>query len=105
MAKFGKTWKTLSPQQKQQAKDKKLLDTAFEICRHIYPGNAPFTPDTVEYMTLNGVAKRLDKLVQKFKIAQVQKLIPPGSSLAEIADDFLYNNRTGDDDTISFSLK
>ena len=59
----------------------------------------------MEYIALHGVAQRLDKIVQKFKIEQVQKLIPPGSSLAEIADDFLYNNRTGDDDSIRFSLK
>ncbi len=104
-AKLGKVWKNLSPQQKQEAKEKKLLDAAFEICRHIYPGNAPFTPDTVEYIALHSVAQRLDRLVQKFKIEQVQKLIPPGSSLAEIADDFLYNNRTGDDDAVRFSLK
>ncbi len=105
LAKFGKSWKTMSFEQKQEAKNKKLLDTAFEICRHIYPGNAPFTPDTVEYIALHSVAQRLDRLVQKFKIEQVQKLIPPGSSLAEIADDFLYNNRTGDDDAVRFSLK
>ena len=105
VSKFGKSWKSLSPGQKRDAKGKKLVDTAFEICRHIYAGNAPFTPDTVEYIALHSAAQRLDKIVLKRKIEQVQKLIPPGSSLAEIADDFLYNNRTGDDDAISFSLK
>ena len=80
------------------------MDTAFEICRHIYPGNAPFPPDTVEYKALHGAAARLDRLVQRFKIEKVQKMIPPGSSLAEIAEDFLYNNRTGDDDSLSFEF-
>ncbi len=104
-AKLGKVWKTLTPEEKTKAKETKLMDTAFEICRHIYPGNAPFTPDTVEYKALHGAAARLDRLVQKYRIEKVQKMIPPGSSLAEIAEDFLYNNRTGDDDSITVDLK
>ena len=32
-------------------------------------------------------------------------MIPPGSSLTEIAEDFLYNDRTGDDDTIVVDLQ
>ncbi len=104
IAKFGKIWKVMTPAQKKEAKQKLLMTAAFEICRHIYPGNAPFTPETVEYLALHGAAARLDRLVQKFKIEKVQKMIPPGSSLAEIAEDFLYNNRTGDDDAIRIDL-
>lgn len=104
-AKFGKTWRTLTAAQKKAAKETPLMDVAFEICRHIYPGNAPFTPDTVEYIALHGAAARLDRIVQKHKIEAVQKLIPPGSSLAEMAEDFLYNNRTGSDDAICIDLK
>ncbi len=104
-AKFGKVWKTLTDTEKQEAKETKLLDVVFEICRHIYPGNAPFTPDTVAYKALHGGAQRLDRIVAKYKIEKVQKMIPPGSSLTEIAEDFLYNNRTGDDDTIVVDLK
>ena len=104
-AKLGKVWKTLTPEEKTKAKETGLMDTAFVICRHIYPGNAPFPPDTVEYKALHGAAARLDRLVQRFKIEKVQKMIPPGSSLAEIAEDFLYNNRTGDDDSITVDLK
>ena len=104
-AKLGKTWKTMTPEQKQYAKQTKLMDVMFEICRHIYPGNAPYTPDTAEYIALHGAAARLDRIVQKRKIEAVQKLIPPGSSLAEMAEDFLYNNRTGNDDAICIDLK
>lgn len=104
-AKFGKVWKTLDDGEKQAAKQTKLTDVLFTVCRHIYPGNAPYTPDTVEYKAMHGVAQRLDRFVQKHRIEAVQKLIPPGSSLAEIAEDFLYNNRTGDDDSITVDLK
>ena len=104
-AKFGKVWKTLTDEEKKEAKETKLLDVVFEICRHIYPGNAPFTPDTVAYKALHGGAQRLDRIVEKHKIEKVQSMIPPGSSLTEIAEDFLYNDRTGDDDTIVVDLK
>ena len=104
-AKFGKVWKTLTDTEKREAKETSLLSVVFEICRHIYPGNAPFTSDTVAYKALHGGALRLDRIVEKRKIEKVQKMIPPGSSLAEIAEDFLYNDRTGDDDTIVVDLK
>ena len=48
--------------------------------------------------------ERLDRLVEKRKIEKVQKLIPPGSSLTEMGEDFLYNNRTGDDNAIRLNL-
>ena len=103
-AKLGKTWKTLTPQQKKAAKQTPLMDVMFTVFRHIFPGNAPFTPDTMEYIVLRGVVQRLDRIVEKRGIEKVQKMIPPGSSLAEMAEDFLYNNRTGDDDAIRFEL-
>ncbi len=103
-AKLGKSWRSLTPEQKKQAKETGLFDVLFVIFRHIYPGNAPYTPDTLEYMVLHALTQRADRFVEKHKIEKVQKLIPPGSSLTEIAEDFLYNNRTGDDDAIRFSL-
>ena len=104
-AKFGKAWKNLTPDEKKYAKNTKLLDAAFIIMRHIFPGDAPFGPDTVEFKALSAAASRLDRLVGRFNISAVKKLIPPGSSLREMAEDFLYNNRTGSDDEIVIDLK
>ncbi|MBQ6165162.1 MAG: metallophosphoesterase [Clostridia bacterium] len=104
-AKFGGVWKTLSPEQRAEAKEKKVADVAFAILRHIYPGNGPFPPQTTENIVLTGVVKKLEKIAEKRKIEAVQKLIPPGSSLVEMAQDVLYNNRTGDDDNLQFPLK
>lgn len=105
VAKLGKSWRAMSPTQKQQLKSIKLTDTVFEILRHIFTGNAPYTPDTVEYKALDGLIARADRLVERFNIKQVKKIIPEGSSLREIAQDFLYNCRTGNDDEIQISLK
>ncbi len=102
--KLGKKRKEISEEQRREAKDKKLIDAVYVILKHIYTGNAPFTPDTVEYKAINGLAERADKIVNRFNVKRVKKIIPDGSSLGEIAQDFLYNCRTGDDDEIHFSL-
>ncbi len=104
-AKLGKTWKTMSASQKAEVKSKSLTDTAYVVLKHIFTGNAPFTPDTAEYKAIDGVIKRADKIVNLFNIKAIKKIIPDGSSLWEIAQDFLYNCRTGNDDEIHFSLK
>lgn len=104
IAKFGKVWRTLSPQQRVQAKSELALDLVFEMLRHIYTGNAPFPPETLENRIITAAAIRLDVFVKKFHIKKVQDLIPPGSSLSEMVQDFLYNNRTGDDDSICLQL-
>ena len=105
VAKLGGKYSGLTRAERQGLKDKKALDTIYVLLRHVYTGNAPFTPDTAEYKVVMGAAKKLDRLVNAFQIKKVQGLIPPGSSLAEMAEDFLYNNRTGDDDAIGFPLK
>ena len=103
--KFGRSKKKLSESQKEYAKNTPVLSVFYEICRHIFAGNAPYNPETVEYIALTGVTERLDRLVKRFHIKKVQSFLPPDSSLTEAAEDFLYNNRTGDDDTIKINLK
>lgn len=103
-AKIGGAWKNMSPAQRQESKEKLLADTAYTVLKHIFTGNAPFTPDTVEYTVANTAAQRLDKIVNLFNIKALKKVIPEGSSLSEIAQDFLYNCRTGNDDEINFTL-
>jgi 3',5'-cyclic AMP phosphodiesterase CpdA len=104
-AKLGGSWKSMSNEQRQEAKNKKLADTALVILKHIFTGNAPFNPDTTEYKALNALIARADKIVNAFNIKKVKGIIPEGSSLREIAQDFLYNCRTGNDDEIHLNLK
>ena len=104
-AKLGGTWNDLSAQQKQAARREKMTDVLFTVLRHIYTGNAPYTPDTAEYTVCLGLARRLDRFTKQFRIEALEKLIPPGSSFEEMVQDFLYNTRTGDDDAIRFPLR
>lgn len=104
LVRLGKCKKQLTAEQIKAAKEEKFEPVLYEILKHIYTGNAPYSPGTLEYIAIEGVAARLDRIVNRFNIGAVKKIIPPGSSIAEIAEDFLYNNRTGDDDTIEFDL-
>lgn len=105
LAHLSGAWHNLSKEQRIYAKQSHAMDTVFEVLRHIYPGNAPYTPGTPEHTVITAVTQKLDRIVARFHIDAVQKLIPPGSSLEEMVQDFLYNNRTGDDDSIRFSLR
>lgn len=104
-AKLGKSYKALTPEQKEYVKNEKLLSCVYEILRHIYAGNAPFSPDTAEYKVVTALARRAEKTVNRLNINAVKKIIPHASSLEEIAVGFLYNNRTGNDDEITFNLR
>ena len=105
IAKHGRVWRKLTDEQKRYAKDTLFETVLLTILRHIYTGNAPYGPETVENIAVTGLAARLDRLVHLFRIGAVENLIPPGSSLTEMAQGFLYNDRTGDDDSIRFSLQ
>ncbi len=103
--KFGKTSKQFSGEKRKELKNKSAINAVYEILRCIYTGNAPYTPDTDEYVIMTGAAARVDRIVDKFKIDKLKSIIPPGSSLEEMSRDFLYNNRTGDDDALTLNLK
>ncbi|MBR3620296.1 MAG: hypothetical protein IKN56_02220, partial [Clostridia bacterium] len=104
LAKLGGGKKRLSKEQFAYSKTVKVIDTAFAVCRHIFPGNAPYPQDTAENIVIGAAASKLDRIVSKFKIEALQKVIPPGSSLSVMAQDFLCNTRTGDDDSITINL-
>lgn len=104
-AKLGGTWRALTDEQKRYTKTVLTVDACFAVLRHIFPGNAPFPPETAENRIATGLARRLDQTAKLFRIRTLLRLIPPGSSFAEMLQDLLYNNRTGDDDAIRFPLR
>jgi 3',5'-cyclic AMP phosphodiesterase CpdA len=99
VARFAGVRKKLSAQERQTAKATPLKAVLFEILRHVYTGNAPYTPETVEYRVLRGATERIDRL----NIKKLRSLLG-GMTLSEAAGDFLYSE-TGNDESISFYLK
>ena len=92
--------KRLGKDKKAELKHLYIKDAAFEVLRHLFTGNAPFSPETDEYKIATALTKRIDRL-------NIKKLrsVFASMTMTEAIQEFLYNNRTGDDDSISFYLK
>lgn len=104
LAKFGKKYNGLTKAEIRALREMKALPQLIAVVRRVFTGNAPFSPQTVQYKVFTGVTKKLDAAQAKLHLKALEKLIPPGSSLTEITESFLYNNRTGNDDEIEIEL-
>jgi len=100
LAKFGKKYNGMTRDEIKGVKDKKALPVFFTIARHIYTGNAPYSPDTAEYKVLMGTVKKVEKLAKTFRVSALDKIIPTGQTLWDVAEPFVCNNRTGNDDEL-----
>ncbi len=104
LAKFGRKYGDITKEEIAAFGDEKALPKLFAIGACVYAGNGPFPPETAEYKAFMGVLRRLDKLCRTLKIGAVAKLLPEGQTLADVAEPFICNNRTGDDDSIEIDL-
>ena len=104
LAKFGRKHSGITKEEISALGDEKALPKLISIGAHAFTGNAPFGPDTAEYKAFMGTVKRADKILRRVKPDLLQKIVPEGQTLADVAEPFIYNNRTGDDDHIVISL-
>ncbi len=104
LAKFGRKYSGITKEEIRAIGDEKALPKLISIGAHAFTGNAPFGPDTAEYKAFMGTVRRVDKICRTLRIRAVAKLVPEGQTLADVAEPFIYNNRTGDDDHIIIQL-
>ena len=104
VARFGKKYGGMTKEEYKAIGDEKALPKLFEIGAHVFSGNAPFSPETTEYKAFMGTVKRVERILQRVKPDLLQKIVPEGQTLSDVAEPFLYNNRTGDDDHIIIQL-
>lgn len=102
-ARFAKKYNGLTKEEIKKLRSVRVIDCAFVIMRHVFRGNAPYTPDTVEYKVFNGVCEKADKILNAVH-KPIGSFIKGASSIAEIARPFLYNNRTGNDDNLELDM-
>lgn len=103
LAVFGRKYNGLSSDRIRSLKKESALKHLFTVLRHIFPGNAPYTPDTDEYKVFCGVLRRADDILNAIG-KPPHTFIKNAGSLYDIAQPFLYNNRTGNDDEIEFKI-
>lgn len=96
LAKFGRKYNGLSRDEIRALKNERAIKPLFAVLHCIFSGNAPFPPDTVEYKVFCGALRRVDDILNAVG-KPPHTFIEGAGSLYEIAQPFLYNNRTGDD--------
>ena len=102
VAKFSKKYHDLKESDFADKKDRKFVDLVLEIVANLYRGNAPYSPDTVEYKITMGTFKKLEKLLSTFRV-DTKKLLS-GYTLAEFIEPLLYNSGP-DDDNATVDIK
>ena len=104
LAKLGKKYNGLNKEQIKALKNEKALPVLCDIVAHVFAGNAPYAPGTVTYKVLRGATEKAQKLAGTFHVKALDKIVPPGETLWDVAEPFVCNNRTGDDDNITIEL-
>lgn len=93
----------LDAEEKYEAKQTLIAEVAFTIMRHIFRGNAPYTPDTMEYKVLMGLGYRFEAVCKGLHIDSY-KLMKELTAEELLAPFLSSAARTGDDDNLSVPL-
>lgn len=101
VAKFSKKYHDLKEADLADKKDRKFVDLVMELVANLYRGNAPYSPDTVEYKIVMGTFRKLEKLLSTLGVDS-RKLLS-GYTLSEFIEPLLYNGGL-DDDNVTVSL-
>ncbi len=102
VAKFSKKYHDLKEKDYEAVKDKKFVNLVLDLVANLYRGNAPYSPDTVEYKITMGSFKKIEKLLSALHI-DIKKMLN-GYTLSEFVEPLLYNSGL-DDDNVVVSIK
>ena len=101
VAKFSKKYHNLKESDYTDKKDRKFVDLVMELVANLYRGNAPYSPDTVEYKIVMGAFRKIEKLLSAFRVDS--KKLLSGYTLSEFIEPLLYNGGL-DDDNVTVKL-
>lgn len=101
VAKFSKKYHSLKESDYADVKDKKFVNLLLEAIANLYRGNAPYSPDTVEYQITMGTVKKIEKLLSVLRIDLKKSL--GGYSMSEFIEPLLYNSGL-DDDNVTLKM-
>ena len=104
IGRFGKKAGGVTKEDIRYLKDIYFFEALVKIISSVFSGNGPYPPETAEYRALRGGAERGIKLLKIFGI-DIDKLIPGEETALETMNHFLYNDRTGDDNSIIIDME
>lgn len=96
LARWGKCRSKLKKADWAAVKDKKVLDAVMEIIEHIFSGDGPYPPASLEYKIIMGFADVLDTIFKVFGI-RLDRWLKDAVTVRDLLDPMLYNNRLGSD--------
>ena len=102
VAKFSRKYHDLKESDLADKKDRKFVDLIMELVANLYRGNAPYSPETVEYKITMGSFKKIEKFLTALRV-DTKKLLS-GYTIAEFIEPLLYNSGL-DDDNVVVSIK
>lgn len=102
IAMFSKKYNGMCENDYSYVKDKKIVTLLFDIVSNLYRGNAPYSPETVEYKLMTGSVKKIEKLMKHLHI-DAKKLLA-GYTLSEFIEPLLFNSGL-DDDNLTLHIK
>ena len=103
-ARFGKKAGGVTKKDIEYLKNIYFKDVIINIVSRVFSGNGPYPPETAEYKALTGSVIRGVRLLRKAGI-DVDGMIPGEETALETLKHFLYNDRTGDDDSIIIDME
>ncbi len=95
VAKFSRKYHDLKKSDYETVKDKKFVNLVLELIANLYRGNAPYSPDTVEYKITMGSFRKIEKIMKCFRVDS--KKLLGGYTLTEFIEPLLYNSGPDDD--------
>jgi hypothetical protein len=95
VAKFSRKYHNLKKNDYETVKDKKFVNLILELIANLYRGNAPYSPDTVEYKITMGSFRKIEKIMKCFRVDS--KKLLGGYTLTEFIEPLLYNSGPDDD--------
>ncbi|MBQ5591599.1 MAG: metallophosphoesterase [Clostridia bacterium] len=98
VAKFSKKYHNMKKKDYEAVKDKKFVNLLLEMISNLYRGNAPYSPDTVEYKITMGSLEKIEKIMKCFRVDS--KKLLGGYTLAEFIEPLLYNSGIDDDNAV-----
>lgn len=98
VAKFSKKYHNLKESDYESVKDKKFVKLMLELIENLYRGNAPYSPDTVEYKITMGTMRKIEKLLSVLRV-DIKKTLG-GYTLSEFIEPLLYNSGPDDDNAM-----
>lgn len=104
IGRFGRKAGGVTREDIKHLKNVKFFDCLVKIVSSVFGGNGSFPPHTPEYRALRGGAVRGMKLLKAFGV-DLDKIIPGEETALETMNHFLYNDRTGDDDSIIIDME